>query len=408
MTTPRISVIVPTYNCTKDLAECLEYLGNSDTHDHEVIVVDDASTDDGATLNLAREWGAHVIALEENGGPARARNIGAERARGEILMFIDSDVGIKPDTLTKVNAAFEENPDIDGLFGSYDDAPSANNVLSQYRNLLHHFVHQTGRDEATTFWSGCGAIRRSVFLEIGGFTTSYGRPCIEDIELGARLHKAGHKILLRKEIQVTHFKKWTLWSILKTDIWDRGVPWTELMLRDSGMPNDLNVKLSQRIGVVFAFLLWALFIFGAFYVYALWLLPILAVGGLLVIDSWSSTKRIPNGARVVAVLGTLGIAALMWFAGNTLAGSIAPYARIWFVAIALLTLGVVLVNFRFYAFLARSRYPLFAFFVLPLQMLYYTYSGIAFIFGVWFHIKKTKLPRATGGRPKEDASAPPN
>ena len=86
MTTPRISVIVPAYNCTEDLAECLQNLGNSNTHDHEVIVVDDASTDAGATPNLAREWGACVIELEENGGPARARNIGAEHAKGEILV----------------------------------------------------------------------------------------------------------------------------------------------------------------------------------------------------------------------------------------------------------------------------------------------------------------------------------
>ena len=53
-----------------------------------------------------------------------------------------------------------EEPGIAAVFGSYDDEPGAPNLVSQYRNLLHHFVHQTGRTEASTFWTGCGAVRR--------------------------------------------------------------------------------------------------------------------------------------------------------------------------------------------------------------------------------------------------------
>jgi hypothetical protein len=45
-----------------------------------------------------------------------------------------------------------------------------------------------------------------------------------------------------KRMQVTHLKHWTLWSIIKTDVRDRGVPWTELMLREGSVPNDLNTK----------------------------------------------------------------------------------------------------------------------------------------------------------------------
>ena len=59
--------------------------------------------------------------------------------------------------------------------------------------------------------------------------------------------------MLNKRIQVTHLKRWTLWSIIKTDVFDRGIPWTELMLREGSMPNDLNTKISQRISVVLAY-----------------------------------------------------------------------------------------------------------------------------------------------------------
>ena len=96
-------------------------------------------------------------------------------------------------------------------------------------------------ERATTFWSGCGAVRRSLFLDMGGFDESYARPCIEDIELGARLTRSGHAIVLRKSMQVTHLKKWTFWSMLKSDIWDRAVPWTNLVLREGKLPVSFEV-----------------------------------------------------------------------------------------------------------------------------------------------------------------------
>lgn len=79
---------------------------------------------------------------------------------------------------------------VDALIGSYDDDPKSPDFISQYRNLMHCSVHQTGRSEASTFWSGCGAIRREVFLESGGFDETYVRPAIEDIELGYRLTRS--------------------------------------------------------------------------------------------------------------------------------------------------------------------------------------------------------------------------
>ena len=96
--------------------------------------------------------------------------------------------------------------------------------MSQYRNLLHHYVHQRGQIEASTFWGACGAIRRSVFEEVGGFDEERYPRCIEDIELGYRLRRAGHRIVLDKNLQGTHLKKWTLWSVIRTDVCCRAMP----------------------------------------------------------------------------------------------------------------------------------------------------------------------------------------
>jgi GT2 family glycosyltransferase len=184
-----------------------------------------------------------------------ARNLGAQSAAGDILFFIDSDVCVHPDTVERVQSCLDANPGVSAVIGSYDDTPGAKDFISTYRNLMHCYVHQRAREEACTFWSGCGAIRRDVFLQHSGFDASYGRPAIEDIELGYRLRRARLKILLDKQLQVKHLKRWTFWNLIKTDIFDRGIPWTELILRDRSMPNDLNLQLSQRVSVALMFLM---------------------------------------------------------------------------------------------------------------------------------------------------------
>ncbi len=185
-------------------------------------------------------------------------------AKGELLFFVDSDVCVHPETIGGVLAAFAREPSIHAVIGAYDDSPDSGTFLSQYRNLMHCFVHRTGSREAFTFWSGCGAIRRDVFLDLGGFDEGYIRPSIEDIEFGYRLVAAGKKILLEPEIEVKHLKRWTFWRMLKADIFDRGIPWTELILRHGRMPSDLNLQVHQRLSVILVFAALALLITGHF------------------------------------------------------------------------------------------------------------------------------------------------
>lgn len=267
---PRLSVIIPVRNDPTNLDLCLRALASSDHVDYEVIVVDDASTDE--TSEVARRHDARLIRQETHAGPAAARNHGAQEARTPYLFFLDADVCVQPQTLGQVAARFSSDPSIAAFFGSYDASPGASNLLSQYRNLLHHFVHQAGNEDAFSFWSGCGAIKKSVFLELGGFDTNYASASVEDIELGARLRRAGHRVELVKSIQVKHMKRWTFWQMIRTDIQNRGIPWTLLLLRQGRIPNDLNLRHSQRLSAILsAGLLVMLF--------QLWLLP--ALGCLL-------------------------------------------------------------------------------------------------------------------------------
>ena len=189
-------------------------------------------------------------------GPAAARNWGARIARAPLIFFLDADVAVHPRTLGLARARFEIDRGLSALFGSYDASPAAPGIVSQYRNLLHHFVHQQGTFEqgirpAHTFWTGCGVIRRDVFLDFGGFDPGlYPRPAIEDIELGYRLTRAGHRIVLARDVLATHMKRWTLREMVRTDIFSRGVPWTILLKRTGTVETDLNVKLDQKACVV--------------------------------------------------------------------------------------------------------------------------------------------------------------
>src|SRR5438093_5286126 len=135
-----LSVIVPVHNNPGDLRLCLGALRAAITADCEIIVVDDGSTDD--TASVAARMNVPVVALAENSGPAAARNQGARRARGAILFFVDADIVVAPGAVERVQRFFADHPEHAAVFGSYDARPSCRTAVSRYRNLLHHFVHQ--------------------------------------------------------------------------------------------------------------------------------------------------------------------------------------------------------------------------------------------------------------------------
>ena len=250
-----ISVIIPVHNGGADFRACLLALQAADPPPYEIIVVSDG--DSGASRRLAEKSGVEVLRIPTPEGPAHARNVGAQHAKGDILFFVDADVTIRPDAMDRVAAAFQNDAALAAIFGSYDDEPLETNFLSQYKNLFHHYVHHTAKREASTFWGACGAIRRNLFLMMGGFNEGYRRRLSkstpgtsEDIEFGYRLKKSGYKIELIKDLKVKHLKRWTISNLLKADIFYRAVPWTRLILREGRFLNDLNTKVSDRISVL--------------------------------------------------------------------------------------------------------------------------------------------------------------
>ena len=325
-----MSVIVPVNQGERVLPRALRAIHASDLPREywELIVVDDASTD--ASPLIAAEFADTIMRLPGRPrGPAYARNRGVQLARGEIIVFVDADVCIHTDTLRRFGAMLANEPNVSAVFGAYDTQPAAPQFVSQYRNLLHHFVHYQSAGEAETFWGGCGAIRRAVFLEAGGYDEwSYPRPQIEDVELGHRVRALGHRILLLPEIQCTHLKRWTLGTMITGDFRDRGVPWTRMLIQQglATKVSTLNLRTVEKLNTA---LTW------------------LALLALLAAATGRSRALATTGAAALAV--------------------------------------VLILSYPLYAFFVRTRGVLFALGVVPLHTLYYLNNGLALVYGWALH-----------------------
>jgi glycosyltransferase involved in cell wall biosynthesis len=255
-----LSIIVPFHRNLPFLERCLDAITPLPPN-WELIIAGDAPVDD--CRDLAARVGARVLLLNPGpNGPAFARNRAAEIARGRTLVFIDADVVTSREALTRVEEIFRNEPQTAAVFGAYDESPADPGFISQYKNLAHSFIHQSAHTVANTFWAGFGAVRTDAFLAVGGFDERFRRPCVEDIDLGYRLTRAGYRLVLDHTLRACHLKRWTLRGMIVSDIVDRGIPWTQLILRFGRFNSDLNLKSSYRACVVLAYLMLAVAVLG--------------------------------------------------------------------------------------------------------------------------------------------------
>lgn len=246
-----LSLVMPTTDWSERFRHCLLHASAGLAPEDEALVVLDGLPLPPPAWLSARA--VQTLCTGQRSGPAAARNLGAAQARGQVLVFVDADVELHADTLQRIRARFHDDPDLAALFGSYDDRPAAPNPVSRFRNLLHHHTHQRHGGRATTFWAGCGAVLRPSFLALGGFdATTYRQPSIEDIEFGLRLSDAGGRILLDPSIQATHHKRWTLISMLRTDIQQRALPWSRLLRQRRQRSTTLNLDNAARASALLA------------------------------------------------------------------------------------------------------------------------------------------------------------
>lgn len=244
-TTPSIALVIPVHAGGDTFRRCMAAVARLCPPPAEVVVVVDGP-DDGES-RVARASGARVLWTGERAGPAAARNLGVSATSADVVFFIDADVRVPPDAIAVAAEYIAAHPAIHAAMGSYDDRPAEHNVASQYKNLLNHYRHQRAPVEGYTFWGACGLIRRDSFEALGGFRESYGRPSIEDTELGYRLRAAGGQVHIVKRLRVGHMKRWQWGALLRSDFCHRALPWSELILLTRHMDDGIDVAARAKV-----------------------------------------------------------------------------------------------------------------------------------------------------------------
>jgi glycosyltransferase involved in cell wall biosynthesis len=217
--------------------------------DMEVIIVDDCSTDD--TVEIVKKYPVRVIELEKNVGPAKARNIGAREAKGDIIFFLDADVIVLDGTIQEVKDYFDKNPAANCVIGICATEPLNKGFVPAYMAMFE-YIHLIGTPEnkVSVFAPRCGALRRDFFLKIGGYNESYKGADVEDFELARRINRTDC-IILNQKIRVRH--QFATFQQAIKNYFKRAVMWVHLFFREKKLDNAGPTAPGNGIAALCAF-----------------------------------------------------------------------------------------------------------------------------------------------------------
>jgi len=161
----KVSVIIPAYNEEEDIKYCLDSLKNQSYKEIEVILVDDGSTD--KTIEIAKKYKIKIL-MQSHKGPGAARNFGATKSHGKILIFVDADMHFEKDYIKNLVKPILDNKNLIGTTHDFEIATNTNNIWSNLWGEIR--VSKNNAKEVKIF----RAIRKDKFLEMEGFDSKYG------------------------------------------------------------------------------------------------------------------------------------------------------------------------------------------------------------------------------------------
>lgn len=221
-----ISVIVPAYNSDRHLELCLHSIRQSECAEYELIVVDDGSGD--GTAAIAEEFADCVISHRANRGRTHSRNSGLQKAGGDIVVFIDADVVIKPRTLALIQTTFSREREIDAITGLLSREHPNVDFFSQYKNLYMHYIFCCLPPRVNFLYGSLQAMRRNA---IAKYTAHVD--IADDSEMGQQLNRKGKEIAFVRELEVVHLKKYDFLAFVRNDF---RIPfdWADIFVRYRG------------------------------------------------------------------------------------------------------------------------------------------------------------------------------
>ena len=261
---PFVSIIIPARNAAKTIATCLQAVLKQKgfTESYEVIVIDDGSTD--VTAAVANGFGVRVIRLEESQGPAAARNAGAAVAKGEILVFTDSDCEPAPDWLVELVKPFED-PAVVGVRGAYHTKQTGWVPRFMQQEYGFKYALIVGLDSIDFIDTYSAAYRSDVFHENRGFETAFPAPSVEDQEFSFRLARKGYRMVFAPDAVVYHLHDRNLGEYVRRKF---GIGyWKAFMLR--WLPEkafqDTHTPASQRAQILLLGMILLALVLGIFW-----------------------------------------------------------------------------------------------------------------------------------------------
>ena len=211
---PLVSIVIPTYNRPLQLTKCLTALTASTypKNRFEVIVIDDGSPDSlEDTVSMFRELLEIKLIVQQNAGPAYARNKGVEQALGRFIAFTDDDCETSPEWLQNMVNRLTEEPEC--LYGGWTVNHLENNICATASQSLISYIYEyynADKKNATFFTSNNLAMSKKMFKKMGGFDTKYMLSAGEDRDFCDRWHQNGYKMALIKDAVVYHSHQMTL------------------------------------------------------------------------------------------------------------------------------------------------------------------------------------------------------
>jgi cellulose synthase/poly-beta-1,6-N-acetylglucosamine synthase-like glycosyltransferase len=242
-----ISIIVPVYNGEKTINKCLCGIKNQDYNgETEIIVVDDGSTD--STIEAIKRCDGVNIITQLHRGPATARNLGAKKANGNIVLFTDADCIPDKSWVSEMIKPFAQN-EIVGVQGAYRTVQPS--IVAKFVQL--EIEDRYGRMKTGEYIDFIGsysaAYKKDVFLSFGGFNESFLTASGEDTELSYRLSKNGYKMVFNPSAVVCHTHPDTMRKYLNQKFYR--AYWRVLlykkhkskMVKDTYTPQTLKVQM---------------------------------------------------------------------------------------------------------------------------------------------------------------------
>ena len=231
-----ISIVIPNRNAAGTIGRCLAAAQASQHGNFEIIVVDDASEDN--STEVIERYRCKLVRLEQHGGTARARNVGASHSRGQILFFTDADCLLQPDTLALAAQTLAREGANALIGGTYTLAPYDWRFCSRFQSIFINYFETKHAPAADYLATHALAIDADVFRRHGGFAEAV-RPILEDVEFSHRLRRAGCTLVMNPAILVQHIFDYSLPRSLR-NAFTKSLYWTGYaianrdLLEDSG------------------------------------------------------------------------------------------------------------------------------------------------------------------------------